>query len=581
MESMEYEQEGKKKSLKQRIIRTMVVCILIPFILMTIIFILQLNSNIDFFIEEAGGSDKSLESLRVSLIASFLSLAGVITIVIYYSVLYISRRITGPINDLTQSIENLTEGDLTHEIAIEGNMRGNEIGILAQSFQSLLVIMRLGNKSYYSGDLTLAFRNYNSALDLFRATKNLHGQGMCLNNLGNIYRNWGDYDKATDCYDKSIELGEQEDDIGGLSPRYNNRALLYLSEEKWEDAMINFNKALAIDKELDDDEGIATRKRNIGVLHILKKEFNLAQQHLDEALQLDSKWENNLGLAEDEFQLGRLAVLKNNSEVAQNHFKNSLKFAEQLGNYPLMKNVLESMIPLYEKEENTTLHHKAEQELSKVNDVLLGKKDVIFVIDQSGSMIEYGKMTAAREGALGVFNETINLGDRIAIIGFHSITDTLLALTEKVGGNIAEIVNLFKKLDSKPYQTSLYDSIAAAMDMLINTPNPRGKESQDRQKWIVTLTDGQDNMSKKYNSRKISKYIATINPPINFILIGVGPELKRVHRKMTEMVNATPRGKYITIYSVKNVQKRIAEAFKKVKEIMASSEIEGFIPEEG
>ena len=50
---------------------------------------------------------------------------------------------------------------------------------------------------------------------------------------------------------------------------------------------------------------------------------------------------------------------------------------------------------------------------------------------------------------------------------------------------------------------------------------------------------------------------------------------------MTEMVDATPRGKYITIYSAKNVQKRIAEAFTRVKEIMASSEIEGFIPEEG
>ena len=50
---------------------------------------------------------------------------------------------------------------------------------------------------------------------------------------------------------------------------------------------------------------------------------------------------------------------------------------------------------------------------------------------------------------------------------------------------------------------------------------------------------------------------------------------------MTDMVNATPRGKYITIYSVKNVKKRIENAFKTVKEIMASSEIEGFTPEEG
>ena len=49
---------------------------------------------------------------------------------------------------------------------------------------------------------------------------------------------------------------------------------------------------------------------------------------------------------------------------------------------------------------------------------------------------------------------------------------------------------------------------------------------------------------------------------------------------MTEMVGATSHGKYITIYSAKNVKKRIENAFQTVKEIMVASEIEGFTPEE-
>ena len=67
---------------------------------------------------------------------------------------------------------------------------------------------------------------------------------------------------------------------------------------------------------------------------------------------------------------------------------------------------------------------------------------------------------------------------------------------------------------------------------------------------------------------------------LNFVLIGIGPELKKYHKKMTEMVAATPRGKYITIYSAKNVKKRIENAFQTVKKIMVASEIEGFTPEE-
>jgi len=581
---MEIEQRiVKSKSLKKRIMTTMVVSILIPFVILTLVLMLMLMSNIDEFVglpSTPAEVDLTLEALKVPMIISFSLITAGVIIIVLFAVTRIARRITLPIIDLTHSIENITEGDLTQEISIDGKIRRNEIGILAQSFQYLLVTMRLGNKSYYQGDMALAFANYNAALELFKTTKDHHGQGMCLNNLGNIYRNWGDLNKAKETYDRAIEIGSEHDDMAGLGPRYNNRGILFLSEENWTEAMNDFNKALEIDREMGDDEGVASRKRNIGILHILKNELDLAQEHLDEAFQLDSKWEYNVGLAEDEFQLGRLALLKNIQESAEEHFKNSLKFAESLGNYPLIKNILETLVKLYENQGNTTLHHKAENELSKVNEVLVRKKDVIFVIDQSGSMHEWNKMSAARTGALGVFEETINLGDRIAVIGFHSKTLTHLKLTEKKG-IVSDINKIFKNLKALPFNTRLYDSIALAIEMLREAPVIRGQESEERQKWVVTLTDGEDNESKKYNPKKISNLIKTIKPPLNFILIGIGPELKFFHRKMTEMVNATPRGKYITIYSIKNVQKRIENAFKTVKEIMASSEIEGFIPEEG
>ncbi len=564
----------KSKSLKARIITTMVACILIPFVILMIALEFLLNSNIEEFV---GLGFSELSALRIPLVFLFIFAPSFIILVVLLAINYMSNRITAPIIELTNSIENIAEGDLTQEIMIDGRIRGNEIGMLAQSFQNLLVTMRLGNVSYYRGDMTLAFANYNAALELFKSTRDFHGQGMCLNNIGNIYRNWGDYDKAKEAYNKAIEIGEQEDDLGGLGPRYNNRGLLFLSEEKWTEAMNDFNKAIEIDKEMDDDEGVATRKRNIGVLHMVRNELDLAQANLDEAIQIDSKWEYNLGLAEDEFQLGRLSLLKNKQELAIEHFKDSLKFAESLKNYPLMKNNLESLVKLYENQGNTTLHHKAENELTKVNSVLVQKKDVIFIIDQSGSMHEWGKMEAARMGSLGVFNETINIGDRIAIIGFHSNTITHLDLTEKKGG-ITDTVGIFNELKAMPYNTKLYDSIAHGINLLINSPPIKG---QERQQWIVTLTDGEDNESKKYNPKKIANLIKTISPPLNFVLIGIGPELRKYHKKMTDMVAATPRGKYITIYSAKNVKKRIENAFQTVKEIMVASEIEGFTPEEG
>ncbi len=580
MKSQEMNQDfSKKKSLKNRIMITMIICILLPFVILTLVLVLQLISNIDYFIDIGGGAYDSLNTLKIPIIITFIFIAGIISVLIFFAVVRVSRGIILPINQLTKSIETITEGDLTQEIPMDGRARRNEIGILAQAFQSLLVTMRLGNKSYYHGDMTIAFGNYNAALELFRTTNNLHGQGMCLNNLGNIYRNWGNILEARESYNKAIQIGEQENDLRGLSSRYSNRGLLYLSEKRWGDAMNDFTKALEIDKDLGDDEGMAVRRRNIGVLHILKEELDLAQEQLDEAFRLDGKWEYTAGLAEDEFQMGRLALLKKRNEIAEDHLKKSLKYAEGLGNYPLMKNILEILVQLYESQENTALLHKAELELSKINDLLIRKKDVVFVIDQSGSMQDHGKMTSVRTGSLGVFNETINIGDRIAILGFHSIPVTLLELTEKKG-NIVDILKVFENLEVTPYQTCLYDTIALAIDMLNKASIPPGEEEQERQKWVVALTDGQDNKSEKYNPRKLAKYIKAINPPLNFILIGVGPELKRIHTQITELVSASLRGKYIPIYAPKDVQKRIASAFADVKEIMASSEIEGFIPEE-
>ena len=514
----------------------------------------------------------NLAALNTVAIIVFICAAAAIFVVVYFLVIKVSHSITRPVTTLTNAIENMTKGDLTKEIPMDAKSRGDELGTLAKSFQNLLITMRLGNKSYYRGDMSVAYTNYQAALELFLTTKNLRGQGMCYNNLGNIYRNWADYEHAKESYDKAIQIGEQQTDHAGLAARYNNRGLLSLSKEDWDGAKNDFDRALQIDKELGDDRGVAMRTRNLGIMNMLKQQWKPAQKLLDEAMKIDSDIGNDAGMAEDEFQLGRLAQATNDLETAEGHYKKALKTAESLQNFPLMKHILDQMVKLYDALDSTALLHKAEADLAKINEVLVKAKEVVFVMDQSGSMQAEGKMTAARSGALEVFEETINIGDDVAVVGFHSILNPLLPLTTKKGTAIANIKNVFVNLDSTPYQTMFYDAVAHAIEMLRNTP-------ADHQRWIVALTDGQDNMSKLQNPRSLAELIKTVQPPLNFILIGVGSELKMVHNEMTMIVEATPKGKYIKIYSPKNVKKAIEEAFQTVKEIMASAEIEGFSPE--
>ena len=158
-----------------------------------------------------------ISALNIPMITSFFIVFSILFCFIIIAILSMSRRITRPITDLTDSIDNMVRGDLTKEIPLEKKRKSNEIGVLAQSFQALLITMRLGNQSYYQGDTHLAYKNYFAALELFKTTQNLKGQGICWNNLGNIFRNWSEFTKAKNAYDKSIEIAFQTNDDAGLS----------------------------------------------------------------------------------------------------------------------------------------------------------------------------------------------------------------------------------------------------------------------------------------------------------------------------------------------------------------------------
>lgn len=108
-----------------------------------------------------------LANLNMIAILIFMGAAVAIFIVVYFIVIKVSRSITRPVVTLTAAIENMTKGDLTSEIPMDAKSRGDELGTLAMSFQNLLTTMRLGNKSYYRGDLTLAYTKSRFLIDFW------------------------------------------------------------------------------------------------------------------------------------------------------------------------------------------------------------------------------------------------------------------------------------------------------------------------------------------------------------------------------------------------------------------------------
>jgi len=147
-------------------------------------------------------------------------------------------------------------------------------------------------------------------------------------------------------------------------------------------------------------------------------------------------------------------------------------------------------------------------------------KDMVFVIDYSGSM-SGGKMRKARDNTLMLMNEQLQDKDRASIVQFNSkvtmLTPNMLFARDP---QVVEAVRSMKKPHSG---TALWDGIGAAYDQLDYAANqlPRG---QEREKWIIVVTDGEDNRSRANTPASLSQRIRVGNANIIILAVGVADD---------------------------------------------------------
>ncbi|KAL7545567.1 hypothetical protein ACHAWF_009001 [Thalassiosira exigua] len=119
-----------------------------------------------------------------------------------------------------------------------------------------------------------------------------------------------------------------------------------------------------------------------------------------------------------------------------------------------------------------------------------GPKDVILVIDQSGSMNDYGRMNIAKEAATTVV-ETLTVADRVAVVSFSSAAsqigefDTLIRATVE---NKKRLIEAIKSIEAGG-STNFYDAFSTAFDALEKTAE--SEVTSGCNVAVLFLTDGQ------------------------------------------------------------------------------------------
>jgi tetratricopeptide (TPR) repeat protein len=458
--------------------------------------------------------------------------------------------------------------------------------MLMKAFHNLTTILRFGNKDYYQGDLDRAFANYSSALEFFQSTGNNQGEGIALSNLANVYHHWKDFKNAKENYEKAISIARQRGDKRALANRLNNLAALNSETGDARLAEALYNEALAIDKEAEDKHGEAQRLRNMAIMYTGTGEYGMAQDCLAKAQEIDMGMENDTGLCYDKFYSGLLFVKQKKIDEGLEIIENALSMAIELEDPYLKLNILKELTINYKFSSSKAKAHKYRAEYESLKRKLQPKKFVCFVLDCSGSMRP--RIQAAREGAKYIFENYVNPQDEIAIIIFHSICEILLSPTVKAG-NEQKIEHIFDDIENTMYQTAFYDALGVAIDFL-NT------HAKNEQRWIIALTDGQDNTSTKYCLREMGRfqmsqkrkiplgqYINDNMLALNMIIVGVGNEivgigneLRFVENDIKNLVSSIKRGTYIPVPDAGDISDKIKDAFLEVGEILAELEVENF-----
>jgi tetratricopeptide (TPR) repeat protein len=513
--------------------------------------------------------DEARQQLNQNLII-FTLIALAFTVLTFYIIKFISRKIVRPIEELTTVTEEIAAGNLHR--TMQGQTGGaSELTLLFRSFDGLITALRFGNEDYYAGNLHRALENYESALELFTTLENHKGIGICYNNIGNIYNAKGMLKDANRFYLDAIEIAEKLLDTSetqnakientiALASRNNNIAMLYKSIERYDEAEELMNKALQYDESIDNHRGRITRKGNLGLIYMARSNFDTAKENFDEAYEMAMELNSERAIAYSKKNLGVYHNAIGDTNSAKEYFLSAIEHAEDL-DIRIIASSLSSLLAIYEKDGDIANAEEVERKLMEIQE---GESRYIsFVLDFSGSMAG-SRIRDARKGVLNIYEDQIKDTDFVSLTIFSSRVIEVFKFNKK-GDSRNEFHKAINDLLRPIGGTALYDAMGIAFNTIQNLSN---------EQWIIVLTDGDDNSSDNFNPKSISK-LAKNAVGVNLIIIGIGDLMTR--DTLQQICRDSTRGTYLQIDA--GVSHAITEAFEQIGTMLAEVEVEGFVPD--
>lgn len=432
-----------------------------------------------------------------------------------------------------------------------------DMKVLLNAFSNLIVALRFGHELFNHGDINRARFAFQEALALYLKTKNEYGIGISSNNLAAAYMTLNDLQKAESLYIQAIDSASKCRDEHPhqknmfervWSDRRGNLALLYLESQRYGEAFPILEELLIHDRDIGYLRGCVVKQGILGHYYLKQGEISSARKVFESALLFlrtqESVVSGQESIASEQIAMYNLAFLE---EILGNdpttivqlylealcypryfHPPTVVKILLAIRNIFVQSQDLESIVSLDDiaSKYHWNLKDIIGNEKSRENGL---PKRIVFCLDYSGSM-SGGKIRSAVSNLRSIIQDHMSSSDSLSLIRFcHEVT---IDVRLKVKGNQdVEYTDILANWTSPCGNTALYDAIASAVSIL--------EESPSCSDWIVALTDGEDNASRRDIST-LSNLLRTANA--NLILIGVG---NVDHEKCQILTSSSRKGLFI------------------------------------
>jgi tetratricopeptide (TPR) repeat protein len=483
--------------------------------------------------------------LTIALGAILAVVAGVISVVSYRR----AHSVIEPITEMTRLVNKMARQDFTRGITTAGAMY-EEVGTTVDALLSFQEAARFGNQAFIRGDLNRALANYQNLLEISRRLEIDVGEQIMLLNIGNVFRQRGDTGSAMNYYEQSMTIAkrilertkedgaDEKDALMRVSSLYHNMALVEMDRGNADKAMELLEDAEAIDRTMQNQYGLAKRFDAMGLVMMRDGRYSQAQSKFDEAQKIAKSIDYIRSLAYIHYHEGELYQVQTKWKKAEDNYNEAISYGQETDELWLVVFAMQRLADVLDQRNKPS--HDVRRKAEKLRRSIMFKKSVTFVIDYSGSMQAQNRIRAAVQGALEILHSQVNPQDAVSVIVFNSSYRELLPLTIKGERDDDEnkIVKTLKSLKYPNYATAFYDALGRALEEL-------EKIESSEHRWIIALTDGQDNSSETYSldvlkgiiteddrmKRKrpltIEGFIRDHHLDVNLLIIGVGQELSQ------------------------------------------------------